>query len=109
MTLLSSFSFSMIEEYPCEIRAEEISLTEIKEKIKKGEIDFKIGHSSFAEVLSQMLDFKIEAIREKIKLKKGETVIIAQIFGSTRLPEGKILTSEEIRNLEIKFIQISLK
>jgi len=108
MTILSSFSFSMIEEYPCEIRAEEISLNEIKEKIKKGEIDFKIGHPSFAEVLSQMLDFKIEAIREKIKLKKGDTAIIAQIFGSTRLPEGKILTSNEIKKLEIKFIKISL-
>ena len=99
----------MVDEYPCEIEAKEISIDKLKEKIKNGEIDFKIGHPSFAEVLSQMLECKIESVREKIKLKKGETAIIAQIFGNTRLPEGKILSSQEIKKLEIRFIEITIK
>lgn len=108
MILLSSFSFSMVEKFPVNIKAEEISLGEVKALAEKGELDFKIGHPSYATILSEMLAVNIESIREKITLKKGENAIVAQII-TDRLPEGKILNEEELKKLQIKFIEIQIK
>ncbi len=104
MFLLSSFSLSMIENYPADIHFEEISQDEIKNLISQNKIEFYIGHPSYAEVLSEIFDKKIEAVRFKLTIKKGEDFIVAQLI-TNRLPEGKVLTKEEIKKIEIKFIK----
>lgn len=108
MKLLSSFSFSMITEYPVNIKAEELSVGEVKDLIEKNFIEFKIGHPSFANVLSQLLGVKVEAEREKILLGKNEKAIIAQLYGAQRFPEGKVLSEDEIKLLDIRFIKVSI-
>lgn len=107
MFLLSSFSLSMIENFPADIKLEELPFNTVKELAEKGELVYKIGHSSYAQVLSEMLGTEINAVREKIIIKKGEKALIAQII-TDRLPEGKILTSEEIKKLKIKFIKLEI-
>lgn len=107
MILLSSFSFSMISEFPVEIKAKEISLEEVKKLAKEDKLDFKIGHSSYATLLSEMLEIKILPKREKVTFTRGEKAIVAQII-TDRLPEGKVLTEEELKRLQIRFIEIQI-
>ncbi|MEM3609905.1 MAG: DUF1874 domain-containing protein [Candidatus Anstonellales archaeon] len=108
MTLLSSFSLSMIEEYPARAEFEEVSADYLKKLISENEIVFKIGHPSYASVLSKMLGVKIEAVREKLTFKRGESFIVAQLI-TNRLPEGKVLSDDEIEKLQIKFIKVTLE
>lgn len=108
MTLLSSFSLSMIENYPAMAEFEEVSSDYLKKLISEDQIVFKIGHPSYASVLSEIFGVKIDAVREKLVFKKGESFIVAQIIAD-RLPEGKVLTEEEIKKLQIKFIKTVLK
>ncbi|MBP7796713.1 MAG: DUF1874 domain-containing protein [Elusimicrobiales bacterium] len=107
MNLLSSFSLSMIKEYPCEIKACEISEKDVKELIATNALTFKIGHPSFAEILSKRFGCKIDSLREKVIINKGESAVVAQIITS-RLPEGKVLGVDELENTEIKFIKIEV-
>lgn len=108
MILLSSFSLSMIEEYPSTAEFEEVSQDYIKKLISENQMVFKIGHPSYALVLSEIFGVKIEAVREKLVFKKGDSFVVAQII-TDRLPEGKVLTEEEIKKLQIKFIKVILK
>lgn len=108
MKLVSSFSLSMIESYPAKAEFEEVSQDYIKKLISEDQIVFKIGHPSYASVLSEIFGVKIEAVREKQTFKKGESFIVAQIIAD-RLPEGKVLSEEEIKKLQIKFIKVFLK
>ncbi|MCX7648280.1 MAG: DUF1874 domain-containing protein [Elusimicrobiales bacterium] len=108
MTLVSSFSLSMVEEYPAKAEFEEVSVDYIKKLISENKIVFKIGHPSYASVLSEIFGVKIYAVREKLVFKKGESFVVAQIMAD-RLPEGKVLTEEEIKKLKIKFVKVSLK
>ncbi|MCG2726426.1 MAG: DUF1874 domain-containing protein [Elusimicrobia bacterium] len=109
MKLLSSFSFSMVNEYPIEILAQEVSRNRVKAMLKRKEVEPSIGHPSLAAVFSGVFGMKIESERVKIKLKKGEKALIAQLFRANRLPEGRILTIEDIKKIKIKFLLIEIR
>ncbi|HOJ85620.1 MAG TPA: DUF1874 domain-containing protein [Elusimicrobiales bacterium] len=108
MILLSSFSLSMVEDYPAKAEFEEVSIDYLKKLVSEDQIVFKIGHPSYASVLSEIFGVKIDAVREKLVFKKGESFVVAQIIAD-RLAEGKVLTEEEIKKLKIKFVKVSLK
>lgn len=108
MKLVSSFSLSMIESYPAKAEFEEVSIDYLKKLISENQIVFKIGHPSYASVLSEIFGVKIEAVREKLTFKRGESFIVAQLI-TDRLPEGKVLSENEIEKLQIRFIKVTLK
>jgi len=79
-----------------------ISLKEAKEILS--EIDFisAVGHEATAKVLSELLGINIPFNRITVKLRPGDMCVHFSL--KTRLPEGKILTEEELKQLEYEFV-----
>jgi hypothetical protein len=82
-----------------------LEVKEIKEMLQNGFVSI-IGHESTAEVLSSLLGIAIPMNRSSIKLQKTDTLIVFQI--RARLPEGKILSKEELENLPIEFFVVEI-
>jgi hypothetical protein len=87
------------------IEIQELSVDDVKKILENNKsIKSIIGHESTATLLSQLLGIKVEFNREAIMLKPGDSLIVFQLL--TRLPEGKILSLEEIQQLPFKFYYI---
>jgi hypothetical protein len=90
----------------------EVDLDTVKWIINKhkGNIISAIGHEGTAKVLSELIGFDIKANRINVMLDHKTALIVFQIL--ERLPEGKILTKEEIEQLmnngKIKFYEVEL-
>jgi len=57
-----------------------------------------IGHESTAKVMSAVLGMEIPTNRTSVKLSEGDTVVVFQIL--QRLPEGKVLSDEELKSVK---------
>ena len=115
--LTNAFSINMItkeiedmnEAY---VHFTEIDLDTVKKIINnyKGNVISAIGHEGTAKVLSELTGFDIKANRINVILDRETALIVFQIL--ERLPEGKILTKEEIEQLmnngKIKFYEVEL-
>ena len=53
-----------------------------------------IGHSATAELLSQILGQAVEVNRTRAELKPGDSALVLRL--TQRLPEGSILTAEQL-------------
>lgn len=56
-----------------------------------------IGHQSGAAFLSILLDMEIPANRIEISMQPGDAALVLRL--KSRLPEGKVLTHEEMRQI----------
>ena len=65
------------------------------------EVESAIGHQSTAELFSSILDKPIPVNRISIKLEHGEIALLGSV--GSRLPEGKILSKEEIAKVDTKW------
>lgn len=74
------------------------------------EIISAVGHESTAKALSALLNEEIPVDRRMIKIEPGDAAIVFQLF--TRLPEGKVLSEEEVWNMwnegKIKLLYLEL-
>ena len=60
-----------------------------------------IGHQSTADLLSAKLGVEIKLNRENYKKEKGDAIIVC--LPNKRLEEGKVLSLEELNQIDIKF------
>jgi hypothetical protein len=78
-----------------------LSLEEARERARKaleqGQLQSAVGHEGTAQLLSRLLGIEIKAERRSVYLKTGDTAI--HFFLKERLPEGKILSEEELSRL----------
>jgi len=95
-TLIVPINFDETQE--AQVRFKKISIEEAKEVIKGSQWDSAIGHNATAKVLSQLLGIEIPTQRKTIFLKKGDQAI--HFFLKQRLPEGAILSEEELKKLD---------
>jgi hypothetical protein len=79
-----------------------ISLKEAKEILSEIHFTSAVGHEATAKVLSELLGINIPFNRITVKLKAGDMCIHFAL--KTRLPEGKILTEEELKQLDYEFV-----
>ena len=70
-----------------------ISTEQAKERVLSG-FESAIGHDASAQFLSRLLGIDIPMNRIAISMQAGDTALVLRI--KSRLPEGKILTQEEI-------------
>ena len=63
-----------------------------------------VGHEGTARLLSELLDIDIKPVRRKVLLEPGDRAILLD-----RLPEGKVLTEEELSKVQYKFILAYVK
>ncbi len=54
----------------------------------------------------RLLGIEIEANRIPIKLSEGDVLIVFQLL--ERLPEGKVLSEEELKKLKYKFYKVEI-
>ena len=100
--IANAFSLNMLTEKQHHLEVLEVTINEVKyvinEAIDKGiEVIGAIGHLSTAQVLSQLLNINLPMDRKAIKLRRGDTAIIFQLM--ERLPEGKVLSTEELQQM----------
>ena len=82
-----------------EYRFSKISTEEAKALLGGGYIS-AVGHKATAEILSSVLGVEIPENRIAISLEKGDIAIVIKL--GVRLPEGKILSAEELRELKFE-------
>ena len=99
--LANAFSINMLEFFPSMVLIKEIDLeTAIKTLKERGFIN-AISHEGTAKLLSELLGMEIKQNRINVKLKNGDCLILFQL--KERLPEGKVLSYEEIKNIKYSF------
>lgn len=77
------------------------SLEEVKKLIENVEIQSAIGHQATAEILTELLKTNVPMNRIQYEQQSGETAIVFKL--KSRIPEGKILTREEIEQIGYEF------
>jgi hypothetical protein len=96
--IANSFSLNMLPDAPRSVwvYVKRISIDEAKSIIKEWKDDIKsvVGHQATAEILSLLLNMKIEVNRVEVKLDpQKDAMIVFQL--KRRLAEGQILKSRE--------------
>jgi len=104
--IANAFSLSMLESEEATINVKVIDAETVKQIIANEEVESAVGHESTAKVLSQLLGTEIKAERKEIKLKKGDKLIVFQLL--QRLPEGRVLSEEELKQLQFKFFLVQV-
>lgn len=77
------------------------TLEEVKELIEYVEIQSAIGHRATAEILTELLGTNVPMNRIQYEQQTGEIAIVFKL--KSRIPEGKILTREEIEQIGYEF------
>ena len=77
------------------------SLPEVKELLSQGNFTSAIGHEGTATLISQLTGVSTPVNRVAIKMQPGDMAIVFRLL--TRLPEGKILTQEELEKVPYEF------
>lgn len=91
MFLTNAFSLQMLEEFPAIVRISEVS--ELPEGLESA-----VGHADTAAVLG------VPCNRVNVRLKKGDTVFVAQLQGG-RLPEGSTTLPE---GFTFRFLKVEI-
>ncbi len=94
-TLVVPINFDRTKEV--KVKFKRVSIEEAREFLQ-GEWQSAIGHSATAKVLSQILGVEIPAERKTVFFEKGDRGL--HFFLKERLPEGKVLSEEELKGLE---------
>jgi len=80
-----------------------ISIDEAKELLSRNKFISAIGHQGTAQLLTQLLGIEIPVNRITVQLEEGDMIIA--FFLKQRLPEGVVLSKEELQKLEYWFIK----
>jgi hypothetical protein len=95
----NAFSLSMVTP-PTTIKVTEANEDEVRRILNQGFIS-AVGHEATAQIISVQLGIQVPVNRISIKLVAGDTLIVYQLL--TRLPEGKVLGVDEMRQLQAKW------
>jgi hypothetical protein len=85
------------------VRLQKITVEEAKELLSKNQFVSAIGHEATAKVLSQLLSIPIPTNRISVYMEKGDVGL--HFFLKTRLPEGKVLSEEELKLLQFWLVK----
>ena len=97
--LSNAFSLSMISA-PTTIKVLEANTENVKDIIKDGFVS-AVGHETTAQAITSQLGVQVSFNRVSIKLVPGDVLIVFQLLA--RLPEGKILSQDEMKQVAAKW------
>lgn len=84
-----------------------ISVDQAREILNSLQFISAVGHQATAEFLTNLLGISIPSNRVAIKLKPNDKVVALKLEG--RLPEGKVLTLEEMRDIPFKLFLMEVQ
>ena len=91
------------QKYPhATIKFKLIATEEAKNLVKTYPFVSAIGHEATAEILSMILETHIPTNRTQVFLEPGDKAL--HFYLQTRLPEGKILTKNELSELPFRLV-----
>jgi len=106
MVILSNaFSLNMLQGQEVYLKVTKVSTTMVKDMIRNG-FQSVVGHQSTADYISTLLETDVPLNRANITLGKGEKILVLQL--KTRLPEGKILTKEEVSEIPHEWVLVEV-
>ena len=114
--IANAFSLSMLTKPKVLLHVQEITVDEAQRLIKNIEARSKtsqariisaVGHESTARVLSTLLNYNIPMNRIPIQLETNDILLVFQLM--QRLPEGAVLTEDELRLLQYKLYKVTVK
>jgi hypothetical protein len=82
-------------------KLENLTLEEAYDLVHFGPVESAIGHSGTAQVMTELLGLQVDVNRIEFAQEVGQQAIVFKL--NKRLPEGKILTLEEIKEIGFKF------
>ena len=109
--LANAFSLSMLSseafkrEGSAIIIVTKIDIDEVKRLLRHGFVS-AVGHEATATLLSQLLGFEVRANRIQVSLGTDDKLIVFQLMG--RLPEGRVLSEEELKTLPYQFFLVTV-
>jgi hypothetical protein len=78
----------------------------LKEELKSNNVTSAVGHEASAKALETVLDIPVPVNRIEITAQPGDTIIAMKLH--KRLPEGKVLSLEELNELGFTLFVITL-
>ena len=84
------------------------SLEDVREILSQFPFMSIIGHEGNAELFSQLLGVNVEVNRVSFTLSNEDTLIVGLPSGG-RLPEGKILSKEELEAIQLDWFIVQLE
>jgi len=103
--LANAFSLSMVTS-PTTLSVVEASAEDVKNILTRG-FTSAVGHEATAQIISVQLGIQVPTNRISIKLVSGDTLIVYQLLA--RLPEGKILGVDEMRQVPSKWYVVTVQ
>ncbi|MFZ8856649.1 MAG: STIV orfB116 family protein [Candidatus Caldarchaeales archaeon] len=97
-TLVIPIDFERFPKVTVKIR--KASIEEVRQMLSRGFVS-AIGHQATATLLSQLLGIEVPFNRVTVKAEPGD--ILIHFVLRERIPEGKILTLEELQRLPFDF------
>jgi len=77
------------------------TLEEVKNLLRKG-FESAVGHESTAQLLTKLTGISIPMRRVSIMARPGDVIVHFAL--RTRLPEGRVLSEEELQQLQFDFV-----
>ena len=111
IVLANAFSLGMLDtsrDYVISVKplTNEEQLSALRTMLKHKGFESAIGHESTAQFLTKKLGIEIPANRVPVKLTKGDLLVVFQLL--QRLPEGKVLTEEEIAQIPMNVFLVEI-
>jgi len=100
-SLIVPVNFDKVAEV--KVRLNKISVEEAKDILSNNKFVSAVGHEGSAQLLSRILGIPIPVNRISVYFEKGDIGI--HFFLKQRLPEGKILSDEELSKLEFWIVR----
>jgi hypothetical protein len=101
----NAFSLSMITP-PVTITVTEASVEDVKGILARG-FTSAVGHEATSQVITAQLSIPVPTNRVSIQLKQSDVLVVFQLL--SRLPEGKILGVDEMRQIPAKWYVVTLQ
>lgn len=106
--LANAFSLKMLGRERASIKVFPSNVEEVREIVLQFPVVSIVGHDGTAEVFSQLLGVTVGVNRVSLTLGEGDTLIVGLPSGG-RLPEGKVLTKEELEKIQLDWYIVQRK
>jgi len=83
-----------------EYKFSKISLEEVK-SLLHGDFTSAIGHEGTASLMTRLTGIEMPANRIQVKMAVGDQAVVFRVL--SRLPEGKVLSEEELQTIPYEF------
>lgn len=107
--VINAFSATMLPDRGAIVEFRPITPEEARRLLEGEPWASAVGHEGTAQALSALLGLEIPANRQAIALQPGDSAILSAFPPGTRLPEGRVLSREEVEALGLRLWEVRIK